>query len=213
MPSHPRARTATPPRRMASDARREQLLEVGLELFSQHPYDEVSVDAIADASGTARGLLYHYFGSKRGFYVEVLEASAAELVEVLTTDPALPPLARLDAGLRAALAWIRDHRAGYLTVLSGGIGTDPEVMAVVERVRTAIGELVVDSLPVAPDEQDAARAHVRGWVGYVEGLLPRLLNGRLEEDRLVGLAARVLFSWSADLEALVGTALDAPDPV
>ena len=189
------AQDAPRTRRMDSDARRAQLLEAGLDLFSTTPYDSVSVDDIAAATNSSRGLLYHYFGSKRGFYIEVLEASAAELVEVLRPDPDADALTALTDGLRRALQWIREHEAGYLTVLAGGIGTDPEVAAVVEQVRDAIGDLVLTNIEVEPHARTLATAHVRGWVGYVEGLLPRLLDGQLEEDQVLGLSTTTLFTW------------------
>lgn len=182
-------------RRMDGDARREQLLSAGLELFSATSYDAVSVDDIATATGSSRGLLYHYFGSKRGFYIEVLQASAAELVEVLRPDPTADPQTALSDGLRRALQWIRAHEAGYLAVISGGIGTDTEVAAVVERVRDAIGDLVLANIQIEPAARPLALAHVRGWVGYVEGLLPRLLDGELSDDQLMQLATLTLFTW------------------
>lgn len=180
---------------MDGDARREQLLTAGLELFSSTPYDAVSVDDIAAATGSSRGLLYHYFGSKRGFYIEVLEASAAELVEVLRPDPDADPTTALANGLRRALQWIREHEAGYLAVLSGGIGTDTEVAAVVERVRDAIGDLVLANIEIDPTDRPLALAHVRGWVGYVEGLLPRLLADELTDEQVMQLATLTLFTW------------------
>lgn len=190
-------------RRMDGDARREQLLAAGLELFSSTPYDAVSVDDIAAATGSSRGLLYHYFGSKRGFYIEVLEASAAELIEVLRPDPDTDPMTALADGLRRALVWIREHEAGYLAVLSGGIGTDTEVAAVVERVRDAIGDLVLANIEIEPHARPLALAHVRGWVGYVEGLLPRLLDGQLADEQLMQLATVALFTWFESADGIV----------
>lgn len=190
-------------RRMDGDARREQLLAAGLELFSSTPYDAVSVDDIAAATGSSRGLLYHYFGSKRGFYIEVLEASAAELVEVLRPDPDTDPMTALADGLRRALVWIREHEAGYLAVLSGGIGTDTEVAAVVERVRDAIGDLVLANIEIEDRARPLALAHVRGWVGYVEGLLPRLLDGQLADEELMELATVSLFTWFEAADGIV----------
>lgn len=190
-------------RRMDGDARREQLLAAGLELFSSTPYDAVSVDDIAAATGSSRGLLYHYFGSKRGFYIEVLEESAAELVEVLRPDPDADPMTALAEGLQRALGWIREHEAGYLAVLSGGIGTDSEVAAVVERVRDAIGDLVLANIEIEDRARPLALAHVRGWVGYVEGLLPRLLDGQLADQQLMELATVALFTWFEAADGIV----------
>lgn len=190
-------------RRMDGDARREQLLAAGLELFASTPYDAVSVDDIAAATGSSRGLLYHYFGSKRGFYIEVLEESAAELVEVLRPDPDTDPMTALATGLQRALVWIREHEAGYLAVLSGGIGTDTEVAAVVERVRDAIGDLVLANIEIEDRARPLALAHVRGWVGYVEGLLPRLLDGQLTDEQLLELATTTLFTWFEAADGIV----------
>lgn len=196
-------------RRMDGDARREQLLAAGLDLFSSTPYDAVSVDDIAAATGSSRGLLYHYFGSKRGFYIEVLEESAAELIEVLRPDPEVDPMTALAQGLQRALVWIREHEAGYLAVLSGGIGTDSEVAAVVERVRDAIGDLVLANIEIEDHARPLALAHVRGWVGYVEGLLPRLLDGQLADEQLMELATVALFTW---FEAADGIVVPATAP-
>lgn len=47
------------------------LLEKGLELFSQAPYEDVGVQDIASAAGVTKPTLYHHFGSKLGFYQAV----------------------------------------------------------------------------------------------------------------------------------------------
>ena len=59
--------------------RRAELLAIGRRLFASHAYDELSIDELAARAGVAKGLLYYYFGSKRGYYVAVVEAAAAEL--------------------------------------------------------------------------------------------------------------------------------------
>ena len=66
--------------RLGVDERRAQLLELGLQLFSDHSYDELGVDDIARAAGISKGLLYHYFPSKRDYYVEVVRRAAGELL-------------------------------------------------------------------------------------------------------------------------------------
>ncbi|MBP6848431.1 MAG: helix-turn-helix transcriptional regulator, partial [Kofleriaceae bacterium] len=55
--------------RLDNDARRAQLLELGQKAFAERTYDEVSIDDIARAAGISKGLLYHYFPTKRDLYV------------------------------------------------------------------------------------------------------------------------------------------------
>ena len=51
-------------RRMGVEERRQQLIGVALELFSQRSPDDVSIDEIASAAGISRPLVYHYFPGK-----------------------------------------------------------------------------------------------------------------------------------------------------
>ncbi len=62
--------------RMDPDARRDQILRVAARLFSERPYSDVSISDIAGEAGIARGLLHHYFGSKREVYLEVVRIAA-----------------------------------------------------------------------------------------------------------------------------------------
>jgi AcrR family transcriptional regulator len=154
--------------RLSTDARREQLVALGGEIFSERPFDEVSIDDIAAAAGISKGLLYHYFPSKRDFYVAVVRHSADEMQLVTETDPDLPPLERLSAGLDRYLEYVETHARGYATVLRAGIGSDAEVAAIVEQVRATMARRILDDLPLDGPPPPAVRVAVRGWVGFAE---------------------------------------------
>jgi AcrR family transcriptional regulator len=55
------------------EQRRKLILDCGITEFSGRPYMEASTDDITKASGISKGLLFHYFGSKREFYLYCLE--------------------------------------------------------------------------------------------------------------------------------------------
>ena len=63
---------ATRRRRLEPDARREQILAVAIRYFGERPYSEVSTTDVARAAGVARGLVNHYFGTKKELYLEVV---------------------------------------------------------------------------------------------------------------------------------------------
>src|SRR5258707_13589556 len=65
---------ATAPRwqRLDHDERRRQILQCARRLFSERPYPSVSTTELAREPGVPRGLLHHYFGSKRDLYLEVV---------------------------------------------------------------------------------------------------------------------------------------------
>lgn len=49
------------------------LLNIGLDFFSKLPYEAVSVQEIVSKADVTKPTLYHYFGSKLGFYQTVFE--------------------------------------------------------------------------------------------------------------------------------------------
>ena len=88
-------RPATPRKRVRLDydERRQLILDAARRLFCQRPYSEVSMADLAEAAGVARGLLHHYFGSKRDLYLAVMR----DLLQV-PTIPLPDHASRLEAG-------------------------------------------------------------------------------------------------------------------
>jgi AcrR family transcriptional regulator len=153
-----------------TSSRRAELLAVGRRLFAHHAYDELSIDALAERAGVAKGLLYYYFGSKRGYYTAVIEDAAAELRARTATDAGLPPAERLVTGLDAYLDFVEDHPEGYRALMAGGIGSDPGVRAIVAGERAAFVELIVAGLIGARRPRPALRASLEGWLSAIEGI-------------------------------------------
>src|ERR1700752_3208113 len=79
-----RAALAARPRRrvrLDNDERRAQLLALARKAFSDRSYDEVSIDDLAREARISKGLLYHYFPTKRDLYVAGLAQIADELMD------------------------------------------------------------------------------------------------------------------------------------
>ncbi len=154
--------------RFPIDERRGQLVRVGLQEFSRRPYDAVSIDEIAAAAGVSKGLLYHYFPSKRDFYIAVIEAAATELREVTEPEPELGEIERLRASLDAYLAYVQQHAEAYVALMRGGIGSDDEIRKIVDETRDVVVGRVFSRLGLNGEPSPILRLTVRGWIGYVE---------------------------------------------
>lgn len=59
--------------------KKELILSAGMKEFSQKPYKEASTDSITKACAISKGLLFHYFGSKKAFYFYCLESAMEKL--------------------------------------------------------------------------------------------------------------------------------------
>jgi AcrR family transcriptional regulator len=175
----PRARHHVPRThaRLDVDERRSQLVALGIDLFSTRPYDDVSIDELAREAGISKGLLYHYFPTKRHFYVATVREGARELLERTATPPGMDPLERLRAGLDAYLDYVSRHGPAYESMLRSGIGTDAEVSHIVDETRETFCARLVEGAPV--DGSSAlVRLAVRGWLGFCEAATIEWLTKR-----------------------------------
>jgi AcrR family transcriptional regulator len=154
-------------RRLELDERRAQLLSLGLSAFSKNSYDDVSIDALAQSAGVSKGLLYHYFPSKRDLYVATVQSAAEQLISRIVPDATLSPLEQLSHGVDAYLAYVQENADAYLSLMQSGIGRDREVYTIVERTRDRFVELLL-SRSGATELNVLSRTLLRGWVGMVE---------------------------------------------
>jgi len=183
--------------RLDNDQRRAQLLGLARAAFSDRAYDDVSIDDIAREAKISKGLLYHYFPTKRDLYVAGLREIANDLVQAVTSvQPDLSPIERARAGLDAYLDHITRHVRAYVSLMRGGIGSDPEVAVVVESVRGKMFDTFLKDQPFAPLLAGNPRFEtaVRGWIGFVEGAtIDWCVNPRLSRTDLRELMVAILF--------------------
>ncbi|MEU9984769.1 TetR/AcrR family transcriptional regulator [Streptomyces sp. NPDC050856] len=163
-----------------SRERRAELIAIGRKLFADTSYDALSMDDIAAHAGVAKGLIYYYFTSKRGYYLAIVEDSVAGLVARAAADTDLPAHERARRTVDGYLRYARAHQAAYRTVVTGGVGFDTQVQeiraAVREELITTIAEGAYGQVAVPP----LARLALLGWLSGVEHITLDWL-GRQEE--------------------------------
>ena len=130
-------------RRLDVDERRRQLLERGAELFTSHPYDELSMNKIAAEVGISKALLYHYFPSKQAFFEATLSAWAEQLRERTEPDPELPPVEQLTASLDGFLSLVEENAVAYRNLMQSATGV-AEIRDLIEEVRRETAQRILD---------------------------------------------------------------------
>jgi AcrR family transcriptional regulator len=182
--------------RLQVDIRRQQLLELGLELFARQTYDGLSIDEIAKRAGVSKGLLYHYFPSKRAFYIAAVKAAADQLLEETDIDrhgsgPEPDPEGVREV-LRALLSYVSRRRAEYVFLVSG-VGSDPEVGEILEDTRGALIQRMFMRLArFGVVDDPPTRLRLRGWIGFLEGsTLDWLRTQELEPDAFLELLVQM----------------------
>ena len=199
-PTHNRETPATG-RRLGPDARRAQLVGVGLALLKQMAFDEVTAEVVARAGGVSKGLVFHYFPATRDLQVAILRAAAAELLAEIDVPADLPPDERLRAGLDAFVRYIEQHPASYQAVVRRA-GSDERLLAVFEDTRNAVVEIVAAGLGLTPLPV-GMRLAMRGWIAMVEECVLHWLSGKpVPRQELVEFLHRAALTMLPDALAL-----------
>jgi AcrR family transcriptional regulator len=186
--------------RMTVDARREQLLDSGAELFAERAYGDVSLDEIAEFCGVSRGLLYHYFDGKRDFYVATVRRASERLRDV-EPDPSLDRPEQLRSGLRAYFDAVGANSAAYVTLLGAAAG-DPELAEIFDERRRTFAARVVAALPPEDAASPLVETTARAWIGAVEAATLDWVErpGVSSEDLIVVLAESLRAGLAAAAE-------------
>jgi AcrR family transcriptional regulator len=200
--------SAQPRARLATDARREQLLRAGVELLRVRTPDEIAVDDVARRAGISRGLLYHYFEDKDAFVVAVLEQAGEELRQALRADPRLSGREQIEAAIDAFIAYAEAHAAGFRAVLTGAV-TNRNVAALIERTRERDLDAFVAGVAATTPDPDAARASkvlraaLHAHMHFMEGAIVRWLARReITREQLRELILHALHGTLAAAQAV-----------
>lgn len=185
-------------RRLEADARREQILDCAVRLFGERPYAAVSTVDIAAQAGVARGLINHYFGTKRELYLAVVR----RMVLLPDVGDALPSGGTLDERVERSVGWFLDtvsaHGKTFVAVIGAeGVGADPEIERILAEADDQAARAVLARLGMTDGPADAysqsARAAIRAYGGLAKAAVREWLrDGTLSREQVHRLLADVL---------------------
>ncbi|OZM71679.1 TetR family transcriptional regulator [Amycolatopsis antarctica] len=183
-------------RRLEPDERKEQIFSCAAGLFAERPYSEVSTSDIAAAAGVARGLINHYFGTKRELYLVVIRRALT--VPHFAVDKL--PTGSTDVRIRAAVEWFlgmldRQGKIWLTAVAPQGIGRDPEVEQIQHDADRESSDRVLEAVGIDPADEHWAEynALICAYAGMVKAAGREwLMRGSLDRDRVRALLTRTL---------------------
>ncbi|WP_046468964.1 TetR/AcrR family transcriptional regulator [Allosalinactinospora lopnorensis] len=101
-------------KRMTGKERREQLLDIGRELFAERGFDGTSIEEIAARAGVSKPVVYEHFGGKEGIYAVVVDREMHTLLgmvgESLTADHAR---GKIEQAALALLQYVEENSQGF----------------------------------------------------------------------------------------------------
>ncbi|MGW4487914.1 TetR/AcrR family transcriptional regulator [Amycolatopsis sp. NPDC004368] len=194
-------------RRLEPDERREQIYACAARLFGERPYSEVSTSDIAAAAGVARGLINHYFGTKRELYLEIVRRALTVprlAIEILPEGP-------LELRAGAAINWFLDmvhsqEKTWLAAIAPEGIGRDPEVDRILEEADRESADRVLEAVGLSRESAhgEELNAAVRAFAGMVKAAGREwLVRGALDRGQVHTLLSRTLVTLVGEVFPLI----------
>lgn len=217
MASSPAAQASRRNTRLEPDERRRQLLSAARRLFNERHYGAVSTEDIAAEAGVARGLINHYFGTKRDLYVEVVR-------EMVRVPPPVPeyvqgttPRRRIAESIDAWLEMVWRNRETWLASMHGaGLAAGDEIGVVFEQAREEAAARMVAVLGLGPVTEAGPEllAVMRAYGGMAEAATVQWLeHGRLTRGQVATLLTESALRLSDDvLDTVLETDTQKPEP-
>jgi AcrR family transcriptional regulator len=163
--------------RLSAPARREQLLDVALEVFARTGYHDTSMNDVAEAAGVTKPVLYQHFESKRELFQALLDAVGARMLGAIRegTADATDGRSRTELGFRSYFRWVAEDHDAFMLLYGGASRRDQEFSRAVRRVTNGMVQAIAPLIAAdIDDEHRLTLAHA--LVGLAEGASRRLVE-------------------------------------
>ena len=153
------------------DDQRDRILTLATAAFAQIGYPSASMSQLAQACGTSKARLYHYFPSKESILFESLDRYTRRLGELVAGVRARG-LAPRDALVRALLLEYRDSRERHVALLNDVKFLAPAQCEAIRAQQRTVVDAVADTLQrmapdrFAPEERKAATMALFGMINF-----------------------------------------------
>src|SRR4029079_6061865 len=114
--------------RLSATARREQLLDVALEVFAHSGYHDTSMNDVAEAAGVTKPVLYQHFESKRELYQALLDDVGERMVATISeaTGGVTSGREQNCRCFAAYFRWVAENRDAFVLLYGGASRQDQE---------------------------------------------------------------------------------------
>jgi AcrR family transcriptional regulator len=173
--------------RLPAPARRAQLLDVARRVFARDGYRGTSMEAIAEAAGVTKPVLYQHFSSKHELYGSLLEAELGQLEVELERafDVAEGNEQRLRLGFGAYLDFVETHEDAFRLLFTEGLGLDDDFQRRVARFREWVAARIT---AIIRAEAGLPEARARALAVAIAGMAESAATWWLSEERPLPIA-------------------------
>jgi AcrR family transcriptional regulator len=174
--------------RLPASERREQILDVAVQVFARNGFHSTSMNDVAEAAGVTKPVLYQHFDSKQDLYLALLDEVGNRMITAITkaTAGATSGRSQTELGFRAYFQWVSDDHDAFLLLFGFRSNRDEESTQTIRRI-TSDAASAIAPLIAADIDPDHRRTLAHGLVGLAEGVSRRLVErGETFDPTLLG---------------------------
>jgi AcrR family transcriptional regulator len=157
--------------RMTGAQRRQQLLDVGRELFAQRGYEATSIEEIAARADVSKPVVYEHFGGKEGLYAVVVDREMQRLLDRFTSALSIGghPRELLERAALVLLDYIEDETDGFRVLVrdSPVTGTEGGFSSLISEVASKVEHILGAQFQVRGYDPQLAELYSQALVGMV----------------------------------------------
>ena len=206
---------ARPRVRMTGAQRRQQLLDIGRELFGQKGFEATSIEEIAARADVSKPVVYEHFGGKEGLYAVVVDRELQKVLDRFTSALSEPghPRVLLERAALVLLDYIEEDTIGFRVLtrdapVTSGIGTFSSLIGEVAR---KVEHILADQFDDRGYDPQMAELYSQALVGMVALVGQWWLDNRSPAKREVAAhLVNLAYNGLAHLDPEPGLAADRP---
>ncbi len=168
------------PKIVDHDRYRKELLNQCLALFAEQGYSAITMRQIAHRLGVSTGTLYHYFPSKEGIFIQLVQDLCAQSIADFFAQA--PPVATLRDRLQTVMTFFLAHYAFYQQQLLLWVDFHQHSQRQSTPAPDFLQELWQGTHRQLMAYLDLSAEQVDFLLIFMDGLLLQCLYGRNEQD-------------------------------
>jgi AcrR family transcriptional regulator len=174
------------PARLPRDARRAQLLQAALHIFTTKGYHAAAMDDIAERAGVSKPVLYQHFSSKLELYLALLDLGSKELIAKLAEalDSTRDNGQRVLAAVQAYVSFVDDSAAAVRLLFETDLFNEEQVRERLQRTddecAALLREVIAEDTGLNSEESTMLAF---GLMGMAQMSALRWLRGTEPRDR------------------------------
>jgi len=155
---------------MTGAQRRQQLLDIGRELFGQKGYEATSIEEIAARADVSKPVVYEHFGGKEGLYAVVVDREVRRLLDRITYALSGDhPRLLLEQAANALLSYVESETDGFRILVrdSPVASTSGTFSSMISDIATQVEHVLAGQFKALGYDPKLAGLYSQALVGMV----------------------------------------------